>query len=143
VTEVGPQRSGPGSGARGVGIFNPDPSRFPFALPPAVTDTGQGWLDSAYGTGLATPARMRGRILHSVVCLLFAFIVVGCVPSLYETARAKGSQDLDCPTYVSVDPRQGGMCVAGCGRWIEYSCFYAAGNPVCVPQSGAKPLPDT
>jgi hypothetical protein len=86
---------------------------------------------------------MRGSIVRSALCLPFAMTIVGCAPSLYETARAKGSQDLGCPTYVSVDRRQSGMFVAGCGRWVEYSCFYAEGRPVCDPKFDPKPLPDT
>jgi hypothetical protein len=93
--------------------------------------------------GLAKPLHVRNSVNLSALCLLLAAPAWGCAPTLEHVARAKGSQDLDCPTYVSVDRRQSGMFVAGCGRWIEYSCFYAASHPVCVPQSEAKPLPDT
>jgi hypothetical protein len=93
--------------------------------------------------GLAKLRKVRSAITLSAFCLLIAMPSWGCAPTLESVARTKGAEDLDCPTYVSVYAAQGGMFVSGCGRWIEYSCFYATAAAVCVPKSEPKPLPDT
>jgi hypothetical protein len=81
-------------------------------------------------------------MLRWVPCPLIAMAAWGCAPSLETVARTHAAKDLDCMTQVTVDTRQGRMFVAGCGRWIEYSCFYAMGRPVCASRSDPEPLPE-
>lgn len=85
---------------------------------------------------------MRKPIVPSASASLSLIVLCGCGADLSQTARSAGATDLECPTYVSTYRGQDGIYVAGCGRWVEYSCFYAQGNPVCARRSDPKPLPE-
>ena len=82
-------------------------------------------------------------MMRCVVCGLLAIGICACGPTIGDLVRVRGASDIDCGDNVDAYPVRGGLWIAkGCGRWVEYTCFYSRlGNPICIRQSDAKSLP--
>jgi hypothetical protein len=71
-------------------------------------------------------------------------LTVACgAPTVFDAARDRAVADLTCPvTDVRAYRARGGVIVVkGCGKWVQYGCFYSRKEPVCVRDGSTEELP--
>jgi hypothetical protein len=80
-----------------------------------------------------------GARLSFALCIL----LTGCGATVLDAARERGVDDLSCaPEKIQAYTGKGGIIVVrGCGRWVQYACFYSRRNPVCMREGTIEALP--
>lgn len=72
-------------------------------------------------------------------------LTVACgAPTVFDAARDRAVADLPCPvTDIRAYRAKGGgvIVVKGCGKWVQYGCFYSRKEPVCMRDGSTEELP--